>query len=485
MRGTAAVGSPFAAAVLVLAVGHALAANDPSGADPPAPEFPWTPVTLPPLPPPPPSGIVGVPTDLADHLQDLTLTDAVEIALRNSPVTRESWAAARAAAARIGQERADLYPEIDLRADYQKVEQTAVGGQFAFSQTTSGPAAELSWMLLDFGGRRAGIDQTRRALQAADWTHNQAIQDVVLSVEVAYYAFLSAKARLDATAATVEEAETNLKAANDRHDAGVATIADVLQAKTVLSQAQLANLVADGEIRVLAGTLATSLGLPANTALDVGSVPTAAPVKEVGATIEQLVERALAGRPDLLAERARFLEAQSRIDAARSDRWPTLELSGSIDRTYFIGSSVEPYADNWAAALMLKWKVFDGLRRRYAIHEAREDAAAARARAEAREQLVILEVWRAYQDVITAARRVETSGDLLASAEQNGSVALGRYREGVGSILDLLTAQALLASARAQTISAHTDWYLAVARLAHATGTLGPAAAAGGGGASP
>jgi len=54
------------------------------------------------------------------------------------------------------------------------------------------------------------------------------------------------------------------------------------------------------------------------------------------------------------------------------------------------------------------------------------------------------------------------------------SVALGRYREGVGSILDLLTAQALLASARAQTISAYTDWYLAVARLAHATGTLEP-----------
>jgi outer membrane protein TolC len=51
-------------------------------------------------------------------------------------------------------------------------------------------------------------------------------------------------------------------------------------------------------------------------------------------------------------------------------------------------------------------------------------------------------------------------------------VATDRYRSGVGSILDVLTAEAALESARAQEIQARTDWFLAVAQLAHDTGTL-------------
>jgi outer membrane protein TolC len=69
---------------------------------------------------------------------------------------------------------------------------------------------------------------------------------------------------------------------------------------------------------------------------------------------------------------------------------------------------------------------------------------------------------------------VKSARDLLASAEQSERVALARYREGVGSILDSLAAQAALAEARSEVISAHADWFVAAARLARATGTLGP-----------
>jgi outer membrane protein TolC len=76
--------------------------------------------------------------------------------------------------------------------------------------------------------------------------------------------------------------------------------------------------------------------------------------------------------------------------------------------------------------------------------------------------------------VRTAAQRVRTAHDLLASAEQSEQVAAGRYKEGVGSILDVLTAQSALALARAQEVQARADWILSVASLAHDTGALGP-----------
>ncbi|MGH9420073.1 MAG: TolC family protein, partial [Thermoanaerobaculia bacterium] len=51
-------------------------------------------------------------------------------------------------------------------------------------------------------------------------------------------------------------------------------------------------------------------------------------------------------------------------------------------------------------------------------------------------------------------------------------VAAGRYREGVGSILDLLTAQSALANARAQQVQSRWQWYTALAQLARDAGVL-------------
>jgi outer membrane protein len=85
---------------------------------------------------------------------------------------------------------------------------------------------------------------------------------------------------------------------------------------------------------------------------------------------------------------------------------------------------------------------------------------------------VALDVWEAYQNLTTATQTIRTSADLLASAEQSERVALGRYKAGVGNILDVLNAQSALANARLQRIQAVLDWYVSRAALARAIGTL-------------
>ncbi len=58
------------------------------------------------------------------------------------------------------------------------------------------------------------------------------------------------------------------------------------------------------------------------------------------------------------------------------------------------------------------------------------------------------------------------------AAAKSGQVALGRYKAGVGSILDLLSAQSALEGARAQRVLATADWFVSLAALARDTGTL-------------
>ena len=83
-----------------------------------------------------------------------------------------------------------------------------------------------------------------------------------------------------------------------------------------------------------------------------------------------------------------------------------------------------------------------------------------------------LDVWQAYQRLQTAAEAVQTTRDLLASAEQSERVALGRYKAGVGTVLDVLNAQSALAAARMQRIQSELDWYVYRAVLAQAMGAL-------------
>jgi outer membrane protein TolC len=85
---------------------------------------------------------------------------------------------------------------------------------------------------------------------------------------------------------------------------------------------------------------------------------------------------------------------------------------------------------------------------------------------------VALDVWKAYQSLTTASQSLKTTIDLVASAEQAERVALGRYKAGVGTVLDLLTAQSALASARLQRIQAALDWFVFRATLAQSVGAL-------------
>jgi len=132
---------------------------------------------------------------------------------------------------------------------------------------------------------------------------------------------------------------------------------------------------------------------------------------------------------------------------------------------------------DYSALLLLRIPLFTGFDVVYRTQKAKEEAEAAAATSERVEDQVILDVWSSYYAMKTATQRVHTTRDLLASAKQSADVADGRYKAGVGSILDLLTTQASLAQARAEEVQARSLWFLAVAQLAHATGALVPRAA--------
>jgi outer membrane protein len=431
----------------------------------PNPSTPW----VPPVNAVPPVEQTRVSVPQIQHDSTLTLPQIIDIALANNPQTRSAWLNARAAQQGVGIAQSAYLPEVDLTVGASRSRVASAGGSSSSTTTVLGPSLALSYLLFDFGGRAADVEQARQTLIAADFLHNQAIQDVVLRAEQAYYDYLDAKALLAAQTATLAERRAQLDAAEARHNAGVATIADVLQARTAYSQAQLNLESIQGQLRTIEGVLATTMGLPATAQFTFGDLPLDVPSQQVTGQVGELIDRAVASRPDLAAARAEAERARARITAVRSEYRPSVGVTSSIGQTWFGTSRTQTPA---SAGVALRFPVFTGFRNVYDVRQAEIEADLARENVRSVEEQVNLQVWTSYYALQTATQRLATAKDLLASATQSADVAQNRYKSGVGNILDVLTAQSALESARAQEVQARADWFLAVAQLAHDTGTL-------------
>jgi outer membrane protein len=430
----------------------------------------WTPApgTIPKVAPK--SAQITLPENILKSGQSLSLLAIVDIALRNNPETAAAWAQARSAAAAYESNKGVYYPQLGATAGTGYVWGHSDNGATPFTQKDSLWDLQLNWLIYDFGGREATLDVAREALIAADWSHNTVIQNIIFTVEDAYYNYITAKALLEAQQATYKEAETNLEASKDRHHAGVATIADVLQAKTALAQAKLALDSLQGQIQTTRGALATAMGLPANTPYDIVIPKKEIPLKETLEKVEDYLAQAEKKRPDLAAARAQVRQAGANVRKVKAQAYPSINGTADYGNTYYGTTSI--YKDNYSGGLLFSVPLFTGFSQRHNEEQARADEETAQARLNSLEQQVVLEVWTSYYNLKTAEQRVRTSEDLLKSATESYQVALGRYKAGVGSILDLLTAQSALESARAQRVQATADWYVSLAALARDTGTL-------------
>jgi outer membrane protein len=417
----------------------------------------------------------SIPPPQPAQLGTLTMARAVDIALQNNPATRIAWLEAQQARDIVGSRSSAYYPEVDFGASFNRARQATQGGRTIFNSTTFGPSLTLTYLLFDFGGRAAQVEEARQALIAADFTHNQQIQNVILQTQQSFFGYMDAKALLDAQAATIKERQASVDAAEERHRAGVATINDVLQARTALSQAQLTYESLEQNLRIFQGTLATTLGLAVTTQFDVGPLPGDVPMQQVTTAVDALIAQAESQRPDFAASRAAVVAAEARVREARQEGLPTLGLTAVGNRTTFRGFA-SGTANPYSIGIAMRFPIFTGFRAQSDVRAAQAGIEIAQQGARTLQQQIDLQVWNSYYGLSTASQRVRTSRDFLASAEQAADVAQNRYRSGVGSILDVLTAEAALESARAQEIQARADWFVAVAQLAHDTGSLTPAA---------
>jgi outer membrane protein TolC len=338
-----------------------------------------------------------------------------------------------------------------------------------------GPGLQLNYLVFNFGGgRAAAVEQALQTVFAANYTFNKSIQDVILSVETAYYNLVAAKAGIEAVQANLKDAALALDTARERANAGVGTVLDVLQAQSSYDRALYDQATVKGLLKTDRGNLAQVLGFSADAPVDVEPPAAEAPLALSAKDMQGLIDAALQRRPDLAALRANVAAKRAAITVAGSTFWPSLYLTGQVNRDYYNNYDGEYFDNDWSysAGLNLQWTLFDGLQTLYAKRAAAAQAESAQAQLVQAELAASADVWTSYADLETALEKCHASAAYLKSTSASYDLALDSYRNGLKSMLDVINAENDLAQARKQMIVSRQDAYLALAKLAYATGLL-------------
>ena len=399
-----------------------------------------------------------------DLEKELTLSDVINMALCHNPQTKIAWETSLYHAAQVGMSRAAYLPTLSASGSASRSanSETMTGNSENISVT-------LSYLLYDFGKRDASYDNTRALLDAALYSENDTLQTVFLLALEAYYNLFGSQASLDAAYEAERSAFESLNAAKTRYGVGVATPADTLQAQTAYSQAMLNRIQAQGNLKTAQGELAAILGLLPDTSLRLRVPKLSLPDGSFEKNIRALMEEAQRLRPDLMAASAKIKASEASLKAAKAEHLPSFSLSATKSSTETVYNTTQR---NSSIGLYVSIPIFTGFNTKYKVQAAQQQLKISEAEYERLSQDANLEVYKTYQTLVSQTQATRTSADLVASAQASYDLALGRYKAGVGTILDLLSAQSALASAKQQHIQALYTWYISKATLAKSMGSL-------------
>lgn len=408
----------------------------------------------------------------------MALMELVALALENNPSTKQAWQQALSAKALVGEAQSAWYPTVTVEQDFSTQHTVSKRPLQSLNQGDIGMNLKMAYLLADFGGRNAKIEQAFQTLLATNFQFNQTFQNLLLDVSSAYFNFFSTTALLEAAHMDVKDAKAALDATSAKFSAGIQAKVDVLQA-TASYQKMLYELEsAKGNLKTAEGELARVLGFPAGTPLNIMLPQNDLEFKVGTREVGQLIEEGLAKRPDLAAERASLAAKIAAITAARSDLWPTLNAqgSGSNDWYKYFGRHGLNYdnqhAYGYAAGASVNWAVFEGFDTVSKIKAAKADADAEFENLRQKELRATADVWDAYYNFVTAIQKLEASKAYLDASQGSYDLSMDGYKSGLKSILDVLNAESDLSDARSQVIKSRKELYTSFAQVAYATGTI-------------
>ncbi len=401
----------------------------------------------------------------------LTLDDALAHTLCQSPSLRQALADVAEQSAGVDIGEIASRPRWSASAEYSGARNF---NSFGSSGRTLSASLGLSWVLFDFGQRSASLQAARQTLAAALTAQDNTVLDAVRELVRLYGEGVVAAAALEASQEAEASAEQTAAAALARYQAQVGNQIDRLQAQTALAQATLERVRAQSAWETARGQLALALGGDIAQPLRLADWETWALQRLPAPDLQTLRQEARLQHPLLRSTQAQIDALRARLEAVQAEGKGSVSLSASGGGSRNWGAAGNGNIPTANAAVVASIPLFNGRESDAQARQVLAQIAAREAEREAVKRDIDNQLWQAHQAWRTSQQSLQSSERLLESATATHRVAQGRYKAGVGSMQDLLSAQSILADARRQRVGALVEQLTAQTQLSLAVGRTSP-----------
>lgn len=426
-------------------------------------------------------------------IQDLTLREAVGIALEKNPGIRAADAYAQAVQEGITAAKSFRYPRLDFSEGFTRgnnpvyvfgtllTQRQFTAANFALGFLNTPPPLDdfrtgftATMPLYDAGQTSRMVRNARLGSQSAQKGKERTQQEVVFQVVNGYLNELLAQENVRVAKSSVEMTKSDLERVNARQETGLAVPSDLLSAQVQLAQAEEDLLRAQNAVELAQAGLNVAMGLPEDAPTSIrGSLSEAS---FEGGSLEERQAKALATRPDYLQARLGRQQAANGMRMARAEFLPKVNLFSAweADNQTFASRG----GNNWAAGATLSFNLFDGGEKIARLKESKARELQAGALEDQMASGVRLQVREAYLNLASAQKRLEVVKDATSQAGESLRITQNRYEAGLATITDLLRVETAKTVAEKNALNALFDYRLSYAALELATGELSATSAA-------
>lgn len=393
-----------------------------------------------------------------EAIRVLTLDDCLSLAEQNHPDLAGSDAKNAAERWRLSQAAVEERVQVAGAASA-----TLSDREGASSVTSWSTGLTASLKVFDSNRTKHAVEAQRANLSAAEAEGRRTRLQVRAGVKTAYMNLLLAGEVRGQRKESMDSYERHLERAKVYYETGLKPKSDVTKAEVNLGNAQLALAEAESSEEVARATLLNAVGVDSVGPFQVRAAKRSLPEAAEG-TAETL---ALKHRQDYAAAELRTLAGRSEARSAARASSPSLSLRGGYGAS---GTDLSSLESEWNVGLSLSVPIVDGGAAAAQIGVTREQIRSLEATRETLRQSILLEVRKAVLNIRNARERIRIADLTVAQAEENYTLAEGRYQTGVGDSLELSDALLALTEARLSAYRARYDLQVAQIALESATG---------------
>lgn len=407
--------------------------------------------------------------------QKLAMNDVVIAVLCNGTATRNAYLGLLSQADNYVAGYSAYLPSIDAiskTATYQTDYRGTSPNSVSSVSTRSTPSINASLLLYDFGQREATLDAAEQTLIASGYNYDSGLKNSIAGALNSYYNLLNAQKSLEVAKESARSSKEAYEAAELRYKLGLVPQVDKLQASVASSNAELGIQQAENALSQARARLGILIGLSPEVEFEVvDTKDIALAVDPFAGKVKELMALAKQKRSDLEEKRASLEAARISERAAKEKNKATLRASAGMN---FNDLDVANNATvrSQSIGITLSIPIFNGFVDRYNERVTRRGIESQEASLKQAELEVEQDVYVAWQNYGTAKTSWQINQERLKTAQQARDIVLARYKEGLGNILDVLSAQQAYQSALQTHLAARYALLAARLELVRSVGVL-------------